>query len=193
MKSFLMAILSGGIIMSTVWGRDPDAPPNRDAALQVGMELPEIKGEYLTGRSALVPDGVRAKIALLALGFTYDSRFAVESWCEHFDKEFKKSDGITFFEVPMIGGLARLGKWFIDSGMRKGTPKEKHENVITVYGGVEPWKKRVEYKDPKAAYLILIDRQGIVRWLHSGPFEEARFADLVALVHQLRAPGQTTP
>ena len=62
----------------------------------------------------------------------------------------------------MIGGLARLGKWFIDSGMRKGTPKEKHENVITVYGGVEPWKKRVEYKDPKAAYLIPIYWQGIV-------------------------------
>ena len=57
-------------------------------------------------------------------------------------------------------------------------------------GGVEPWKKRVGYKDPKAAYLILIDRRGIVRWLDSGPFDAARFADLVALVHQLRAPAK---
>jgi hypothetical protein len=187
-KGFLMAILVSGIIMRTAWGRDPDATRNSDAALKVGMELPMLKGEYLTGRSTLVPDGVRGKIALLALGFTYDSRFAVESWCERFSQEFKTSDGITFFEVPMIGGLARLGKWFIDSGMRKGTPKEKHENVITVYGGVEPWKKRVEYKDPKAAYLILIDRQGIVRWLHSGPFDAAHFANLASLVNQLRPP-----
>jgi len=188
-KDFLMAILLGGMIMRTAWGRDPDIPYNNDAALKVGMELPMLKGEYLTGRSALVPEMVRSKIALLALGFTYDSRFAVDSWCERFSQEFKTSDGITFFEVPMIGGLARLGKWFIDSGMRKGTPKEKHENVITVYGGVEPWKKRVEYKDPKAAYLILIDRQGIVRWLHSGPFDAAQFANLAALVNQLRPPA----
>jgi hypothetical protein len=188
-KSFLISTLMSGMIMSTAWQRDSNAPRNGHAALNVGMELPVLKGEYLTGRSALVPDGVRGKIALLALGFTYDSRFAVESWCEHFGRQFKTSNDITFFEVPMIGGLAMLGKWFINSGMRKGTPKERHENVITVYGGVEPWKKLVEYKDPKAAYLILIDRQGIVRWLHSGPFDAARFANLVALVNQLRAPA----
>ena len=44
---------------------------------------------------------------------------------------------MTFFEIPMIGGLARMGKWFIDSGMRRGTPKADHENVITVYGGTD--------------------------------------------------------
>ena len=44
---------------------------------------------------------------------------------------------VTFFEIPMIGGLARMGKWFIDSGMRRGTPKADHENVITVYGGTD--------------------------------------------------------
>ena len=62
----------------------------------------------------------------------------------------------------MIGGMARMGKWFIDSGMRRGTPKADQENVITVYGGTDAWKQRVGFGDPKAAYLILDrpERQG---------------------------------
>lgn len=69
---------------------------------------------------------------------------------------------VTFFEIPMIGGLARMGKWFIDGGMRRGTPKTDYGNVITVYGGTDVWKQRVGFKHPNAAYLILIDRNGKV-------------------------------
>ena len=36
----------------------------------------------------------------------------------------------------MIGGLGTLARWFIDSGMRRGTPKADQGNVITVYGGI---------------------------------------------------------
>ncbi len=70
----------------------------------------------------------------------------------------------------MISGMARMGKWFIDSGMRKGTPKADQENVITVYGGVDPWKQRMGFKD---AYLVVIDKAGKVAWSHAGEFDEA--------------------
>ena len=80
----------------------------------------------------------------------------------------------------MIGGMARLGKWFIDTGMRKGTPKTDHENVITVYGGTGQWKLRLGFQSPDAAYLILLDQRGIVRWLHSGAFDEKTYQTLSA-------------
>ena len=80
------------------------------------------------------------------LGFTYDSRFPVEAWAKRFRQDFGAEPGVTFFEIPMIGGMARMGKWFIDSGMRRGTPKADHENVITVYGGTDAWKQRVGFK-----------------------------------------------
>ena len=103
--------------------------------LSPGEPMPVLKGEFLTGRPAVLPDAASGRVALLALGFTYDSRFAVEAWVGRFRKDFGDKPEVTFYEVPMIGGMARLGKWFIDSGMRKGTPKKDHENVITVYGG----------------------------------------------------------
>jgi hypothetical protein len=39
-------------------------------------------------------------------------------------------------------------------------------------GGVDPWKQRLGYKAPKDAYLVLLDRNSVVRWRYNGPFDE---------------------
>ena len=129
--------------------------------LSLGEPMPVLKGEFLTGRPAVLPDAASGRVALLALGFTYDSRFAVEAWVGRFRKDFGDNPQVTFYEVPMIGGMARLGKWFIDSGMRKGTPRDDYEHVITVYGGTDSWKQRLGFQSPNAAYLILLARSSI--------------------------------
>ena len=151
--------------------------------LQTGDALPELKGEFLTGKPAVLPSAASGRVALLALGFSYDSRFAVEAWVGRFREDFGKRPEVTFFEVPMIGGMARLGKWFIDSGMRKGTSPADYEHVITVYGASDPWKSRVGFEDPKAAHLILLDKQGLVRWRHNGVFNKDAYVELERAVN----------
>jgi hypothetical protein len=154
-------------------------------AISIGGTLPPLKGEFLTGRRAQLPDAATGRVALLALGFTYDSRFPVEAWVGRFRKDFADSPQVTFYEIPMIGGMARLGKWFIDSGMRRGTPRSDQENVITVYSGTGSWKKSVGYQSPDAAYLILLDKHGVVRWRYTGAFDEEAHRDLNAQVSAL--------
>jgi hypothetical protein len=153
--------------------------------LSPGEPMPALKGEFLSGRQALLPGAASGRVALLALGFTYDSRFAVEAWVGRFRKDLGDNPQVTFYEVPMIGGMARLGKWFIDSGMRRGTPQKDHENVITVYGGTDPWKQRLGFQSPDAAYLILLDQSGVVRWRHSGVFDEEAYNGLSVQVAAL--------
>jgi len=87
----------------------------------------------------------------------------------------------------MIGGLATLGKWFIDSGMRRGTPKADQENVITVYGGTDAWKQRVGFHDPRVAYLLLIDQNGKVVWRYAGNIEEEPYHTLSSQLVKLLA------
>ena len=60
-----------------------------------------------------------------------------------------------------------MGKWFIDSGMRRGTPKAGQEHVITVYRGVGDWKKHLDYRAPNDEYFVLLDRVGRVAWRHA--------------------------
>jgi hypothetical protein len=146
--------------------------------LSPGEPMPVLKGEFLTGRPAVLPSAASGRVALLALGFTYESRFAVEAWAGRFRKDFGDNQQVTFYEVPMIGGMARLGKWFIDSGMRKGTPRDDYEHVITVYGGTGSWKQRLVSQSPNAAYLILLDQRGTVRWLYRGQFDGEAYATL---------------
>jgi len=153
--------------------------------LTTGKQMPQLKGEFLTGRQAQLPDAASGRVALLALGFTYNSRFPVEAWIGRFRKDFGNDPQVTFYEIPMIGGMTHMGKWFIDSGMRKGTPRSDQENVITVYGGTDSWKQRVDYALPDAAYLVLLDKHGAVRWRNSGAFEEKAYKDLYVQVSAL--------
>ena len=150
------------------------------APLAVGDPFPRLEAEFLTGRKAVLPDAAAGKFALVMMGFTYDSRFDVEKWAEHVRADYKGNDTVTFFEVPVIGGMGRMAKWFIDSGMRKGTPKELHENVITVYGGVDRWKKAMGFSKAQehAAYLALLGPDGRVQWMHRGGFSEEALAAL---------------
>jgi len=160
------------------------------APLAVGDAFPRLEAEFLTGRKAVLPDAAAGKTALVMMGFTYDSRFDVEKWAEHVRAEYSANAGVTFFEVPVIGGMGRLAKWFIDSGMRKGTPKELHENVITVYGGVDRWKKAMGFSKAQehAAYLALLGPDGRVRWMHRGGFTEDGMAALKAAIASGDAP-----
>jgi hypothetical protein len=155
--------------------------------LMIGQPLPPLKGEFLTGRPATLPQESAGRVSLLLLGFTYDSRFAVGAWASKFREEFETEPRVAFFEIPMIGGLAKLGKWFIDSGMRRGTPKQDHERVITVYAGAGDWKQRVNFRDPKAAYLILLDARGNVAWRYAGDFDSGVYKALSAEVSRLLA------
>ncbi len=155
--------------------------------IAMGDRLPELRGEFLNGRPAVLPQAAVGHVALLMLGFTYDSRFPVEAWGKRFRQEFGTDRRVTFFEIPMIGGLARMGKWFIDSGMRRGTPKTDYGNVITVYGGTDPWKQRVGFHDPKTAYLILIDQSGKVAWRYAGSLDEEHYKALSSEVSRLLA------
>ncbi len=161
------------------------APP---ATLIRGDLMPPLRGEFLSGKKAVLPDAARGHVTLVALGFSYESRFAVEAWVARFRQDFGADSAVSFFEVPVIGGMARMARPFIDGGMRRGTPKALHENVITVYGGVRRWKLRLGFREPDDAYLLLLDRTGCVVWRHAGRFREEDYALLAAEVRRQLTP-----
>ena len=84
-KLMLGTLVVGLAPMGASSGPDPEKHIPR---LSIGYGLPRLSGEFLTGRLANLPDVAREKVALLAFGFTYNSRFPVEAWCGRFRKEF---------------------------------------------------------------------------------------------------------
>jgi hypothetical protein len=186
LRPLFLTVLVAGVAAAVAL---PAAADDRPSVLRAGEPMPRLEGDFLTGKPAVLPDAAKGKVALVALGFTYDSRFAVEAWGKWFKTQFGGRAGITYFEVPMMGRGARFGRFFIDRGMRKNTPKDAHDHVITVYGDTGPWKPRVGFTDAreKDAYLLLVGPDGVVKWMYSGPFDEAKAAALEEAVEGLLA------
>jgi hypothetical protein len=155
--------------------------------LELGKSMPELKGEFLSGKKAVLPDAGRGKVAMYLVGFSYNSRFAVEAWAERYKKDFGENKQITFYEVPVIGGLGMLGKPFIDRGMRSGTPQKYHENVLTVYGGAGDLRKAFRAKNDKNAVIVLCDQQGLAQWTWEGMMDESKYLEMKAVADRLLA------
>lgn len=147
-------------------------------ALPLGSPMPELSGEFLTGRKAVLPSAASGRVTLLAIGFSYDSRVPVEAFVKQWRGHFAAGARTGFFEIPMIGGMARIGKWFINSGMRRSTPAADHEKVITVYRDASDWKKRLNCHNSKAACLVLLDPRGNIRWAKEGPYDDRTWQEL---------------
>jgi hypothetical protein len=145
------------------------------AVLAVGDTLPALRGRDLTGHGVRLPDATRGRVTLLSMGFTYESRFPVEAWTNRFRADFGADRRVNFYEVPLIGGMGKLARGFIDGGMRKSTPKELQDNVVTVYDEVSDWKKRMADPGGDVAHVVLLDAKGRVVARHTGAFDEAAY------------------
>lgn len=161
------------------------AEPARRIA--IGDPLPKLEGDLLNGKRAALPDLASGKVAIVALGFTYDARFAVEAWEKWFEQALGPKSGVSFYQVPMMGRGARMGRFFIDRGMRKNTPTEAQGHVLTVYSDTGPWKAHAGFEDARSkdAYLFLLGPDGTVKWQYTGQFDERPAADLEAAVQAI--------
>ena len=155
--------------------------------LRVGDRLPEISGDSLSGHAVTLPAAAAGTPAVLLLGFTYASREPVERWETWCRTEFGPS--VACYQMPMLGGMAKLASPFIRSGMRKSTPESLQDRVVTVTSKAGDWKDRVGHSSASDddAFLILIDRAGIVRWLAHGDVDAQRTAALKKEVAALPA------
>ena len=186
---YLLPALAVIGMLSAASGARAERTPVR--ALAVGDTMPPLSGKDLTGAEVSLPRDLAGRVAFVALGFTYKSRFEVEAWTERVRKAHGSLAGFTFFEVPVMGGSARIARPFIDSGMRKGTPAELHRNVITVWSEAGEWKKRMGFARPDAAYVALVDGGGRLVWMHAGALDDEAFAALGdALATLLPAPRE---
>ena len=160
-------------------------------ALAPGDPLPPIRGELLSGKTAELPAAARGHVALLALGFAHASNHAVEAWTKRFRQEFGRDPDVTAYQIPVVGGMGKLGKPFMMRGMRKDTPKADYDHFLVVFNDAGEWKQRVNFKAPNDAYLILIDAHGIVRWLGSGSPDEHQYSELREAAKKLRLQNQS--
>ena len=181
---FLLTTTSRGTASPTVLPGDKT---------KVGQRFPSIEGRKLTGEPIKLPDDLAGKVALLALGFTYDSRYDVESWTEAFRHRFAGRPDVTWLQMPMVGGAARLAEPMIDTGMRQATPLETREHVVTVYGDMGPVREALGAVGTSDTWIYLLDQDGRIIFQLGGGLNRAQFEELASAAGRALASRRFAP
>lgn len=133
-----------------------------DYPSQVTLNTPmiEVIGESLEGKEVAIPSDFSGQKTLLLLGYKQDSQFDIDRWLIGLDMT---STDVAVYEVPTIQGLApRMFSTVINSGMRRGIPKELWKGVVTVYADGDKMQRYTGNQNPNNARVILLDENGYV-------------------------------
>ena len=133
-----------------------------------GKQFPTISGQSLDEKSVTIPSDFKADKTLLLIGYKQDIQFDIDRWLIGLDMTGVK---LPTYELPTIAGMApRMFSTFIDSGMRKGIPKELWGGVITIYKDGEAVQKFTGNESPNNSRVVLINSSGEILYFYDRGF-----------------------
>jgi hypothetical protein len=134
----------------------------------IGDTMVEATGESLEGKTVVIPQDFIGQETLLLFGYKQDSQFDIDRWLIGLDMTQTQ---VAAYEIPTIQGmLPRMFSGFIDSGMRKGIPKELWKGVVTVYADGDKVQRFTGNLNPNNARVMLLDKEGTIVYFYDRGF-----------------------
>jgi hypothetical protein len=182
-KSGTFLLIIGELIMITTGRLTKELSECKNKLL--GMKFPSISAESLAGTKVTIHDSAKGSVVLVGMALKMTGQSQLDSWLEPFVREFGKTAGVTFFEVPMIGIDFKPMALMIERGMRGGIPREKHKHVVNYYGELSRYRLALGMDDVDSGYLFLLDRAGIIRWMSRGYATREKIYEMIEMTKRL--------
>jgi hypothetical protein len=147
------------------------------AAIQPGERFPQLTGKSLAGPEVTLPAADMGSKRVVVFSFSKASGDDSRLWNEHLAKDYGPN-GVLRFRVIVLQSVPRLFRGMAVSGIKSGVPRGEWDRVILLYQDEQPWKERLRVSNDKYAYVVLVDGEGRVEWMGSGPFSDAVYAHL---------------
>jgi hypothetical protein len=136
--------------------------------VKLGDTMISATGESLEGQTVQIPADFEGQDTLLIFGYKQDAQFDIDRWFIGLDMTQTQ---VAAYEIPTIQGMApRMFSGFIDSGMRKGIPKELWKGVVTVYADGDKIQQFTGNQNPNNARVMLLDKQGVIVYFYDRGF-----------------------
>jgi len=176
-RLFLVTALLAVALAGSVYYRHLNVPtpvraPGTPSDL-LGKPFPPLTGIALSGDTVRFPDVGKGQVAVLTVAFIQDGQDKIDSWVTPLEAYLTQTEGVVYYEVPLMPRYNAGIRYAANSGMRSGIPTEKHPNVVCYYGDQLPYFKAFGTQTTAEAYFIVLDRDGIVRFIQEGFAEEA--------------------
>ena len=119
--------------------------------------FPQIKAKSLKNEWVELPK--KDQLQLYILGFEQESGEHMASWVRGL--KLRPTANMTWYQIPVIGGVPPFVDGFIMSGMRKSIKEKMHNTVLPYFGNrfqvMEAIANTTELNDKIKPFIIILD------------------------------------
>lgn len=154
--------------------------------------IPVASGTALDGHSVMLPRDLSGHATVLILGFSQHSADTTTAWEKPVRTSLVTSPGISFYDMPFLEDAPSLIRPLIVRSIRKQVPDVLKPNFVPLTSNQDAWKQASGFTKaaPDAAYVLLVDRSGNIRWQTHEPYSDALFAQLSQAAKAIAAEGR---
>lgn len=158
--------------------------------LQLGSVLPDVSGETLPGSPIRLRGLLNGKIAIVVFSFSKGGGEDARVWNEHLDRDYSGNPSVACSTVIQLQDAPRLLRGIIKSALSREMPPYIRDRTIVTYQDEALWKQRLGVTDPGHAYVLVLGKDGQIRWRSSKAFSGFEFGGLErSVLGQLRNAG----
>ena len=176
-----------GILAALLLFAASNVTPN--AAASVPSSIPAATGTALDGHTVTLPRDLNAPATILILGFTQRSADTTTAW-EKPIRSNLATPSIHYYDMPFLEEVPAFIRPLVLRSIRKQVPDVLKPRFVPLTSGESTWKQLTHFSAssaPDAAYVLLVDHTGTVRWQTHDPFTPARFQELSTAARTLAA------
>ena len=148
----------------------------------VGEPFMVMEGKTLSKNEVRLPDYFGSRVTFVAFGFSRHVQADFDSWLTPLKKRYSQDSRFFFIEIPMVGPRFKIGRIFIESGMRSGIDESLHDHVMSYYEKTAPFRSFYGFSEKKKGYFALVDSQGIIVWQNEGVATDEMLDELYDIV-----------
>lgn len=134
-----------------------------------------------------LPGQLPGRATVLILGFGRHSQEATTAWEKPVRLQLAHPPAIGFYDMAMIAEVPGFIRPLVLRSIRRDVPDVLKPNFIPLMNEEDAWKRVAGYlpDQAEAAYVLLVDRSGRVRWSTHAAFTQSGFAQLTRAAQEL--------
>ena len=153
--------------------------------------IPATTGTALDGHTLTLPHDLSAPATILILGFSRASSDATTAW-EKSIRTNLATTAIDYYDIAFLQDAPAFIRPAILHSIRKQVPDTLKPHFLPLTTNQSAWKQAANFSPvtPDAAYVLLIDRSGTIRYQTHDPITPARLNELATAAHTLAASSR---
>ena len=154
-----------------------------------GQTIPATHTPALDGHQVNLPGDLPGRATVLILGFGRHSAEATTAWEKPVRTQLAHPPAIGFYDMAMLAEIPSFARGLVLRSVRKDVPDILKPNFLPLFDNESAWKQIAGYTpdQPEAAYVLLVDQAGVVRWSTHDAFSATGFAHLQDLAQHIAA------